>query len=448
MTFSRRKFITAGALGLGGLIVTERAFDFFSESKVKAKIVIVGGGAAGITMAAYLSDKLRHDDITIIEPNEIHHYQPGYTFIASGTFTPDEILKPTDKLIPKGVKWLKDRVVELNPDNNSVITAQNGKVNYDFLVLVPGCVTDFSQIEGLSKETLGDGNIHSIYDFEGAKMCYEALQKLPEKKQGRLIFTDTYTKLKCGGAPKKITLLTEDFLKKEERREGFQFDYFCNSTNLMTPKIFGDRLQELYDERDVATHYKHRLVSVNPSAKKAVFQLLEEPTQARLPVTEATKLVTVDYDFLHVTPPMGTPDFVRNSPFAITEGELRHGGWAKVDNETLINQDYPNVVIFGDAAGLGTSKTGAAIRMQAPVAAANLVSVMEGQEPKEKYDGYSACPIVTEYGKVLMCEFGYDKKLLPTIPFIDPGIERGMWWLLKAYGLKPMYYHGMLKGLM
>jgi sulfide:quinone oxidoreductase len=448
MTVSRRKFITAGALGLGGLIIAERTFSFLSESKVKAKIVIVGGGSAGITMAAYLSDKLRHDDITIIEPNEIHHYQPGYTLIASGVFTPEEILKPTEKLIPRNVKWMKDRVVELNPDNNVVVTAKNGRVSYDFLVLVPGCVTDFNQIEGLSKESLGEGNIHSLYDFEGSKKCHEALQKLPAKKEGRLVFTDTYTKLKCGGAPKKITLLTEDFLKKKESREGFQFDYYCNSTNLMTPKIFGDRLQKLYDERGIATHYKHRLVSVDPAAKKAVFQQLEEPTQAKLPITGETKLLTVDFDFLHVTPPMGTPDFVRNSPFAITEGELRHGGWAKVNNETLINQDYPNVVILGDVAGLGTSKTGAAIRMQAPVAAANLVSIMEGKEPGEKYDGYSACPIVTEYGKVLMCEFGYEKELMPIIPFIDPGVERGMWWILKVHGLKPMYYYGMLKGLM
>jgi sulfide:quinone oxidoreductase len=392
MTVSRRKFITAGALGLGGLIIAERTFSFLSESKVKAKIVIVGGGSAGITMAAYLSDKLRHDDITIIEPNEIHHYQPGYTLIASGVFTPEEILKPTEKLIPRNVKWMKDRVVELNPDNNVVVTAKNGRVRYDFLVLVPGCITDFNQIEGLSKESLGEGNIHSLYDFEGSKKCHEALKKLPA--------------------------------------------------------IFGDRLQKLYDERGIATHYKHRLVSVDPAAKKAVFQQLEEPTQAKLPITGETKLITVDFDFLHVTPPMGTPDFVRNSPFAITEGELRHGGWAKVNNETLINQDYPNVVILGDVAGLGTSKTGAAIRMQAPVAAANLVSIMEGKEPGEKYDGYSACPIVTEYGKVLMCEFGYEKELMPIIPFIDPGVERGMWWILKVHGLKPMYYYGMLKGLM
>ncbi len=446
--FSRRKFIATGALGLGGLIVTERAWDFFSESKVKAKIVIVGGGAAGITMAAYLTDKLRNDDITIIEPNEIHHYQPGYTFIASGTFQADEVVMQEEKLIPGNVKWVKDKVQELDPDNNTVITAHNGRISYDFMVLVPGCQTDFEQIEGLSQKNLGLNDVHSIYDYHGAIRYWEALQKLPDKKEGRLVFTDTYTKLKCGGAPKKITLLTEDYLKKNDRRQGFQMNYYCNSTNLMTPKVFGDRLQKLYDERNIETHYRRRLVSVDTAAKKAVFQVLAEPTQEKLPVDASTELVTVDYDFLHFTPPMGAPGFVRNSPLAIQEGSLRHGGWAEVDNATLIQPKYKNIVVLGDVAGLGTSKTGAAIRMQAPVAAANLVSIMEGKEPELQYDGYSACPIVTEYGKVLMCEFGYEKKLLPTIPFIDPGIERGMWWVLKAHGLKPMYYYGMLKGLM
>lgn len=364
---TRRKFITAGALGLGGFAATYGAWDFLSESKVKGKIVIVGGGAAGITMAAYLTDMLRHDDITIIEPNEIHHYQPGYTMVAAGTFKPGEIIKTTQSLMPKGVTWVKDKVIELEPESNYVVTGRSGKIDYDFLVLVPGCVTDFTQIEGLSKETTGVGNVHTIYDFEGAVKCHEALQNLPSMKEGRLVFTDTYTKLKCGGAPKKITLLAEDYLKKQKSREGFQLDYFCNSTNLMTPKIFGDRLQELYDEREIDIHYKRRLVSVDPLAKKATFQVLDEPTQERLPVENSTELVTVDYDFLHYTPPMGAPDFVKNSPLAISEGSLRHGGWAEVDNETLVQPKYKNIIVLGDVAGLGTSKTGAAIRMQAPI---------------------------------------------------------------------------------
>lgn len=448
MTLSRRKFLTAGVAGLGGLVLGGRAYQYLSASEAKAKVVIVGGGAAGITMAAYLSDMLRHDDITIIEPQEIHHYQPGYTLVAGGVFTPEEILKPNKDLMPSGVKWLKDYVEELVPDQNYLMTRANGKVSYDFLVLAPGCQMNFDRIEGISRETLGEGNAHCIYDYKGAIKCHEAITKLREKPEGKLVFTDTYSKLKCGGAPKKITLMTEDYLRDEGIRDGFEMTYFANSNNLMTPAVYGDRLQTLYDERGVGVQYQHRLVKVDTQAKKAFFQRLDEPTLAHLPRVADSELVGVDYDMLHFTPPMEAPDFMRHSPLAITEGKLRHGGWAKVDEGTLIQPDYPNIVVLGDVAGLGTSKTGAAIRIQAPIAAANLVAMMEGKEPEQIYNGYTACPIVTEHGKVLMCEFGYDKELMPTVPFLDPAVERGMWWILKVHGLKPMYYHGMLKGLM
>lgn len=447
-TTSRRKFLKISALTLGGLIVAERSYDYFSKSKSKGKIVIVGGGAAGITMAAYLTDKLQDPNITIIEPNEIHHYQPGYTMIAGGVFTAEEVLKPNKDLIPRSVTWIKDKVVELNPDNNSLKTEHSGTIDYDYMVLVPGCQLDFNLIEGIDAGRLGEGNAHCIYTHEGSQRCYEALKKMPDLKNGNIIFTDTYTEIKCGGAPKKICLMSDDYLRDHNARDDKSFHYYANGTNLMTPKIYGDRLSELYDERGVKTHYKHRLVSVDTYSKVATFELLPEESPAPTPADANFERINVDFDFLHFVPPMSAPDFVKQSSLTITEGKLSHGGWIDVDSHTLIHKKYANIISFGDASGLPTSKTGAAIRMQAPVAASNLVSIMEGKEPKKSYNGYSACPIVTEYGKVLMAEFGYDKELMPTLPFLDSGVERGMWWLLKKHGLKPMYYHGMLKGLM
>jgi len=419
-----------------------------SESKAKAKIVIVGGGAAGITMAAYLSDMLRYDDITIIEPNDTHYYQPGYTLIAADVFTPEEVARPTKTLIPSQVKWLKDSVAELNPDNNTLLTAHNGKVSYDYLVLVPGCQMDFNLVEGITRETLGEGNVHCMYDYKGARICRDAIRKLPDLKEGRLIFTNTYTKIKCGGAPKKICLLTEDNLREHKIRDQFDIKYFANQNELMKPKVFGDRLIDIFKERKVEVKYRHRLASVDTLAKKAVFDLLPEPSAAPLALDANYEKVIVDFDFLHFIPPMSAPDFVKNSAVAVPVDKSNQGGWVKVDKGTMIHATYKNIISLGDVAGLPTSKTGAAIRMQAPIAAANLVSLIEGKEPILKYNGYSACPIVTEYGKVLMCEFGYDEKLMPTIPWLDPAVERGMWWLLKVHGLKPMYYQGMLKGLM
>lgn len=456
--YSRRKFLKLSALGLGGLIVTERSYDFLSESKAKGKVVIVGGGAAGITMAAYLVDKLRNPDITIIEPNEIHHYQPGYTMIAGGVFTPDEILKPNKDLIPRGVTWLKDKVVELNPDNNSLETQNSGKINYDYLVLVPGCQLNYNLIEGVDANRLGEGNVHSIYTHEGSQKCYEALKKMTEfRKEANLVFTDSYTKIKCGGAPKKICLMSENYLRDHKIREGKSINYYANSTTLQTPKIHGDRLVDIYNERNIQLHYKHRLVSVDTAKQRATFELQPEKSSTPTPPEANFPKVEVDFDFLHIVPPMTAPDFVKNSLLTITEGDLKYGGWVDSNEFTLIHNKYPNIISFGDVAGLPTSKTGAAIRIQAPVAASNLVSLMEGKEPTKRYNGYSACPIVTEYGKVLMVEFvygekvkpySYEKEVKPTIPFLDSGVERGMWWILKKHGLKPMYYQGMLRGLM
>lgn len=441
--FSRRQFVKWGAAGLAGAVVIERAYDFFSESTAKAKIVIVGAGAAGITMAAYLSDMLRYDNVTLIDPSSDHHYQPGYTLIAGGVFEPKEVVRTTKSLIPGHVKWIQDSVTELNPDSNEVVTEKNGKVSYDFLVLVPGCQLDFQQIQGVSREDLGKENVHCIYDYNGAIACRDAIRKFPELKQGRLVFTTAHTKIKCGGAPKKICLMAENYLRDQKLRDQFQMEYYSSHNELMKPKVFGDRLATIFAERKIATNFRRQLVAVDGPARKATFEIVPEATSATPAGSEREK-VTVEFDFLHFVPPMSAPDFVKNSALADTSAP---GGWVKVDKQTLIHPKYPNVISFGDVAGLPTSKTGAAIRKQAPVAAANLVSLMEGKEARHKYDGYSACPIITEYGKVLMCEFGYDEKLMPTIPWLDPAVERGMWWTLKVHGLKPMYFHGMLNGL-
>ena len=445
-TQTRRKFLKLSAGAVAGGLVVERTYHYCTESKVKAKIVIVGGGAAGVTMSAYLSKLLRHVDITVIEPSEIHYYQPGYTLIAADVFTPGDIAKPTKDLIPSPVKWLKDSVIELYPDGNSLVTSANGRVAYDFLVLVPGCQMDFNLVEGLSRETLGEGNVHSIYDFKGAALCRDAIKQLAVTKQGRLLFTNTYTKIKCGGAPKKICLLTEDYLRQRKLRQYFDITYLANQNELMKPKVYGDRLLEIFRERAIPIKYKHRLVAVDTAAKKAAFEVLPEPTGNPIALDAPHERLVLDYDFLHVVPPMSAPDFVKNSAVAVPIDKVNQGGWVKVDKETLVHAKFKNIIALGDVAGIPTSKTGAAIRKQAPIAAANLVSLMEGRAPALKYNGYSACPVITQYGKVLMCEFGYDDKLMPTIPFLDPAVEREMWWMLKVHGLKPLYYQGMLKG--
>ncbi|MBN9659674.1 MAG: NAD(P)/FAD-dependent oxidoreductase [Acidobacteria bacterium] len=435
---SRRGFLLAAGAAAGYGVYRGLRADIPS-SQARARVVIVGAGSAGLAVAARLSRALAHPDITLIEPGETHYYQPGFTLVAAGIFQASFVVRPQTEFIPDGVRWLRDRVVEADPDHQRVVTASNGAVPYDFLVLCPGLQMNFQAIEGIQRDRLGEGNVHCIYDYQSAQKCWPAIRKLAATG-GRAVFSDTWTKLKCGGAPKKINLLAEDYCRRQGTRSRVDFRFYSALDHLFDVPIFQHRLKQIYDERQIPVALEHRIQSVDTQARKAVFRVMRAAAGAE-PST-----LTVDYDFLHIVPPMSAPDFVRNSALARDPATNRNEDWVPADKSTLVHKVYRNVVVLGDVAGLPTSKTGAAIRIQAPVAAANLIALMEGQEPRRQYNGYTACPVVTEYGKVLFAEFGYDKKPTPTLPFLDPGREHSAGWLLKVHVLRPMYFEGMLHG--
>ncbi len=437
----RRRFLRImAATGLLSVIAGEEASAF--SSAAKGRIVIIGGGAAGISMAARLGKWLDDPDITLIDPSDRQYYQPGFTLIASGVYQPDDVWKKQEKCIPAHTKWVKDNVSAVDPVRQVVTTTQHGDVNYDFLVLTPGLQTNWDEVEGFSYDRLGEGNIHCIYDFEGAKKTWNAMQAYT-RIGGRGIFMDTYTKHKCGGAPKKICLLTEDYAREHKTRELLTMDFYTAAGQLYDVPYFTPRLEAIFAERNIPVHTRVKLKGVDPSAKVAYMEKTETKGEEKIvtPFTES-------FDFLHFTPPMSAPDFVREAGLGWTEGDLAREAWVMVDKETLVHKTYPNIVSLGDVAGIPTSKTSAAVRMQVPVGAKNLISLMEGKEPVEKYDGYAACPIVTDYGHVLLCEFDYNKEPKSSFPFtlLDTSKEQWLAWLLKVYILKPLYFQGMLKG--
>lgn len=438
----RRHFLKLmAATGLISVASTQKAKAFSSDAK--GKIVIIGGGAAGISMAARLLNWLDNPDITLIDPSDRQYYQPGFTLIASGVYEAGEVWKEQKDCMPDGVKWIKDSVAAVDPVWNQVTTTNNGKIAYDFLVLTPGIQTNWEKVEGITHDTLGQGNAHSIYDFEGAQKTWKAVQEF-SKTGGRGIFTDTYTKHKCGGAPKKICLLTEHYNRKQGTRDKVSLDYYTAAHELYDIPYFTPRLLEIYKERNVPINLNVRVKGVDTATKQVHFEKIEKVGEEKI----VTPFIE-DYDFLHFTPPMSAPDFVREAGLGWTEGSLAADAWVMVDKATLVHTKYPNIVSLGDVAGIPTSKTSAAIRVQVPIAAKNLISLMEGKEPTEKYNGYAACPIVTDYGHVLLCEFDYDKKAANSFPFSMMDTSKELWaaWALKVYFLKPMYFYGMLKGL-
>ena len=437
----RHFFRLLAASGLMASLSTHEAKAF--SSKAKGKIVIIGGGAAGLSMAARLERWLDDPDITLIDPSDRQFYQPGFTLIASGVYQPNEVWKKQEDCMPDGIKWVKDSVVAIDPVWNQVTTAQNGKIPYDFLVLTPGLQCNWEKVEGITQKTLGQGNAHCIYDFEGAQKTWQAIQAFAQKG-GKGIYTDTYTKHKCGGAPKKICLLTEHYARKQGTREKLDFHYYTASKELYDVPYFTPRLIEIYKERNVPFEVNVRVKGVDTQAKRVYMEKIETKGEEKI-----TTPFVEDYEFLHFVPPMSAPDFVREAGLGWTEGKLAADAWVMVDKETLVHKTYPNIISLGDVAGIPTSKTSAAIRKQVPIAAKNLISLMEGKEPMEKYNGYAACPIVTDYGHVLLCEFDYEKNPDVSFPFtlIDTSKEQWLAWLLKVYILKPLYFYGMLNGI-
>ena len=437
----RHFFRLLAASGLMASLSTHEAKAF--SSKAKGKIVIIGGGAAGLSMAARLERWLDDPDITLIDPSDRQFYQPGFTLIASGVYQPNEVWKNQEDCMPDGIKWVKDSVVAIDPVWNQVTTAQNGKIPYDFLVLTPGLQCNWEKVEGITQKTLGQGNAHCIYDFEGAQKTWQAIQAFAQKG-GKGIYTDTYTKHKCGGAPKKICLLTEHYARKQGTREKLDFHYYTASKELYDVPYFTPRLIEIYKERNVPFEVNVRVKGVDTQAKRVYMEKIETKGEEKI-----TTPFVEDYEFLHFVPPMSAPDFVREAGLGWTEGKLAADAWVMVDKETLVHKTYPNIISLGDVAGIPTSKTSAAIRKQVPIAAKNLISLMEGKEPMEKYNGYAACPIVTDYGHVLLCEFDYEKNPDISFPFtlIDTSKEQWLAWLLKVYILKPLYFYGMLNGI-
>jgi sulfide:quinone oxidoreductase len=389
------------------------------------KIVIVGGGTAGLTVAAQLLRKNKKIEVTIIEPNDKHYYQPLWTLVGGGVFPKEKSQRNEADYIPRGATWLRDSVESFDPTNNSLKTSGGENVAYDWMVVCPGIQINWTAIKGLSKEIVGTHGICSNYSYETVDTTWKTLR---EFKSGTALFTHPAGAVKCGGAPQKICYLAEDYFRRNGIRDQCKVIFAAATPRIFAVDKYANALERMIARKGIETEFKHDLVEIRPESKQAVFQILETDQQ-----------VTIPYDMIHVTPKMGPPDFVKNSPLA---GE---GGWVDVDKNTTQHNKFKNVFSLGDSSSLPTSKTGAAIRKQAPVTVANLLACIDGKPAGKQYNGYTSCPLVTSYSRLILAEFDYDGQPQETFPF-DQSKERYSMLLLKKHGLPLLYWRGMLRG--
>lgn len=390
------------------------------------QIVIVGAGSAGLTVAAMLHNQNSELDICIIDKAEKHYYQPLWTLVGAGVFPKEETEREQRDFIPEGTTWIKDYVSSFDPESNSVTTEAGHEIEYDYLVVTAGIQVNWDAIPGL-KESVGKPGtgVVSNYSYDTVESTWNAIKSL---KSGTAIFTHPSTPIKCGGAPMKIMFLAEDHWKKVGVASNISIKFIKGGPGIFAVKKYADSLTKVADRKNIERVWKTDLVSIDAANKKATFKHMETGEE------------TVEsYDVIHVTPPMSSPDFIKNSALAADSG------WVDVNKDTTQHNKYSNVFALGDNSSLPTSKTGAAIRKQAPVTVKNLLAAMAGNTPKEVYDGYTSCPLVTGYGSLILAEFDYDKKPKESFPF-DQSKERYSMYALKAYGLPRMYWHGMLRG--
>jgi sulfide:quinone oxidoreductase len=392
-------------------------------------ILVVGGGNAGISVSAQLLNKNKKLQLAIIEPSDKHYYQPAWSLVGAGIFNKAKTVRSEASVIPKGATWIRDAVTSFKPEENKVYLNNGISLTYDYLIVAPGIQLNWGEVKGL-KENLGKNGVCSNYDFRYADYTWTCIQ---QTHKGKAIFTNPHTPVKCGGAPQKIMYLASDYFRKQGRDKQIEVAMWTGGTRVFGVPKYEEVLKGIIAERHINMQFHQKLVEIDGENKRAKF----------IGIGEQNKDIEswVDFSMIHVTPPQSAPDFIRNSPLANT------AGWVDVDRFTLQHNKYKNIFSLGDASSLPTSRTGAAIRKQAPVLVKNLMAAMQGKPLEARYNGYTSCPIITGYGKLMLAEFDYDNQPAETFPF-NQAKERWSMFMLKRYILPWLYWNEILPGRM
>jgi sulfide:quinone oxidoreductase len=394
----------------------------------KHQIVIVGGGTAGITVAARLLRK-GYTDVAVIEPSSMHYYQPLWTLVGGGQVDAPKTERLESSVMPKGATWIKKAANAFDPANNTVTCEDDTTYGYDALVVCPGIQLDWQSTKGL-EEALGRDGVSSNYRFDLAPRTWDFIRTL---SSGTAVFTVPSGAIKCAGAPQKIAYLASDYWRKKGVLKDIDVHLVMPGPRPFGISAIADSLDRVIADYGITLHSGAELTSVDAASHKVGITSVGDGGSESM----------LSYDLLHAVPRQSAPDWVKSSPLSTADA----AGYVDIDKHTMQHVRYPNVFSLGDAGSSPNSKTGAAIRKQAPVVVENIDSLLKNEPLRASYDGYSSCPIVTSSHAMLLAEFDYDLNLEPSFPLLDPTKPHRAYWYLKKYGLPFMYWNLMLKGL-
>ncbi|KAK3928648.1 Sulfide:quinone oxidoreductase, mitochondrial [Frankliniella fusca] len=392
------------------------------------QLLIVGGGAAGCSLGAKFASKLGRGKVTILEPSDVHYYQPLFTLVGGGVSTVENTVRSMGSVLPKDATWVKDEAVLFSPEENLVKTKNGSCIKYDMLVMALGLQLNFEKVEGLL-EALETPNSGVVSNYS-PKYCSNTFKELQTFSKGNAVFTCPSTPIKCGGAPQKAAYLSEHYMRKSGKRKGANFIYRTGAGVFFPSPHYEKVLYKVAENRGIDVALKEDLIRVNAKEKVAFFENVDTKKQT-----------TIEFSFLHAVPPQGPP-----SVLAQCKDLTDAAGWVNVNKETLQHVKYSNIFSIGDCSNLPTSKTGAAVAGQLGILSQNLSNALEGKPLQAKYSGYTSCPLVTGYGSLILAEFDYDKKPVETLPF-DQRKESRVNYELKRLVMPAIYWTLMLRGM-
>jgi len=433
LSFTRTQ--RAAVLGAVGVVSTTSwtyLHNPVTAESEKTRIVVIGGGTAGITVSSQLLKKDKDIDITVVDGSKYHYYQPAWTLVGAGLYDYEDTRREMRRVVEDaGADLLPENVNKIRPDENKIVTTSGREVQYDYLVVAAGMTTDWTALPGL-KENIGKNGVVSNYD--GGEATHQAIQALDTGSPQQILFTFPATPVKCGGAPQKVMYLAQEYWQdKGSDMNKLNISFYTPAKALFPVAKYAERLAEICEERHIHTMFTHTLtgIEVKGDEKHAIFR------------AEDGKMKRVPFDLLHVVPPMGPPPFLNLSPIA------NAGGWVDVDKSTLQSTKYSNIFALGDCSSVPTSKTAAAICAQAPVLVKNLLSQRRGEPLAAHYNGYTSCPLMTGKNSLLLMEFGYGGEVMETFPWDqrwDNGLRGRVHACLKTTVFPWAYWNLMLKG--
>uniref|UniRef100_A0A665WXX3 FAD/NAD(P)-binding domain-containing protein n=2 Tax=Echeneis naucrates TaxID=173247 RepID=A0A665WXX3_ECHNA len=409
-----------------GIAVSALHTSSHTSAKQHYKMLVLGGGSGGISMGARMKRMIGAENVAVVEPSEMHYYQPIWTLVGAGAKTAASSGRTTASVMPSGVKWVKSKVQEINPDTSTVRTDDGTELSYEYLIVALGMQLHYEKIKGLP-EGFEHPKIGSNYSIQTVEKTWKALQNF---KEGNAVFTFPNTPVKCAGAPQKIMYLSDAFLRKTGKREKASIMYNTSLPVLFGIKKYADSLWDIVKRRDLQVNLRQNLIEVRADRQEAVFENLDKPGETKV----------IEYEMLHVTPPMGPSLVIKGSPLA------DEAGWLDVNKDTLQHKRYPNVFGIGDCTNLPTAKTGAAVAAQSAILKRTISKVLKNEKPDTRYDGYTSCPLITSYSTVILAEFDYNGEPLETFPF-NQAKERRLMYHMKADLMPHLYWHGFLGGL-